>query len=113
MATSNSTERCTASASIYSGRANPAWPLSESSIQELEGIWKNLKRAASARPDAPGLGYRGCTVDCGPRGRWIAFERVVGWGKEYRADPGRQFERAVLESAPEGLIPAEVLQSLK
>lgn len=113
MATSKSTESCTASAWIYSGRPDPSWLLSESCAQELETIWKNLKRSTVAPPAPPGLGYRGCRVNCGKRGTWVAFEGIVGRGKEYRADPARRFERAVLESAPKGLIPTEVLQSVK
>jgi len=110
MGTSRSIEHCTAAASIFSGRPDPFWRLTNTALEKLENIWKKLSPSAGAPPDAPALGYRGCSVDCGRRGSWTAFGGVVARGEERRADPGRQFERAVLDSAPKGVIPAEVLR---
>ena len=113
MATSKSIERCTAAATIYSGRPDPSWHLTKALVQQLENIWKRLRPSAGALPVAPALGYRGCSVDCGPRGIWIAFAGVVSHGKENRADPEHQYERAVLNSAPKGVIPAAVLRTIE
>jgi hypothetical protein len=113
MATSRSIEHCTAAVSIFSGRPDPSWHLTNASLEKIENIWKKLSPSAGAPPAAPPLGYRGCSVDCGPRGSWIAFGGVVARGEEYRADPGRQFERTVLNSAPQGVIPAKVLRLIR
>ncbi|HXP70749.1 MAG TPA: hypothetical protein VOA88_15815 [Candidatus Dormibacteraeota bacterium] len=113
MATSKSIECCTATATIYSGRPDPSWRLTKALVQQLENIWKRLGPSAGALPVAPALGYRGCSVNCGPRGIWISFAGVVSRGKENRADPGHQFERAVLNSAPKGVIPAAVLRTIE
>jgi hypothetical protein len=113
MATSKSIEHCTATAAVYSGRSDPSWRLTKALVQQLENIWRRLSPSAGALPVAPALGYRGCSVDCGPRGIWISFAGVVSHGKEHRADPGHQFERAVLNSAPKGVIPVEVFRTLE
>lgn len=113
MATSKSIEHCTATASIFSGRPDPSWRVSKALLEQLENIWKKLRPSAKAAPVAPALGYRGCSVNCGPRGVWNAFGGVVARGEEHRADPGRQFERAVLSSSPKGMIPAEVLRLIE
>jgi hypothetical protein len=113
MGTSKSIEPCTATASIFSGRPDPSWRISKTVLEQLENIWKTLRPSAEAAPVAPALGYRGCSVDCGPRGVWNAFGGVVARGEEHRADPDRQFERAVLNSSPKGMIPAEVLRLIK
>jgi hypothetical protein len=82
-------------------------------LEQLENIWRKLRPSAQAPPVAPALGYRGCSVDCGPRCVWNAFGGVVTRGEEHRGDPGRQFERAVLNSAPKGMIPGEVLRRIE
>jgi hypothetical protein len=110
MGTSKSIEHCTATAAIFSGRPDPSWRLSKTDFEQLENIWKRLHPSAQAPPVAPALGYRGCCVDCGPRGVWNAFGGVVAHGEEHRADPRRQFERAVLNSSPKNVIPAAVLR---
>ena len=113
MGTSKSIEYCTATAAIFSGRPDPSWRLSKALLEQLENIWKKLRPSAEATPVAPALGYRGCSVDCGPRGVWNAFGGVVAHGEEHRADPRRQFERTVLNSSPKGMIPAEVLRLIE
>jgi hypothetical protein len=113
MGTSKSIEHCTATAAVFSGRPDPSWRLSKTELKQLENIWKKLRPSAHTPPVAPALGYRGCSVDCGPRGVWNAFGGVVARGEEHRADPGRQFERTVLNSSPKGMIPAEVLDLIE
>jgi hypothetical protein len=113
MGTSRSSEHCTATAAIFSGRPDPSWRLSKTVLGQIENIWNKLRPSAKALPVAPALGYRGCSVDCGPRGVWNAFGGIVVRGEEHRADPGREFERAVLNSSPKGVIPAEVLRLIE
>ena len=79
--------------------------------RRLEVIWGALTPTTDPPPAAPPLGYRGCFArDPGGR-RWDAYGgRVMltaGGATETRADPDRQFESAVLDSAPaEALSPA-------
>jgi hypothetical protein len=113
MGTSKSIEHCTATAAIFSGRPDPSWRLSKTDFVQLENIWKKLRPSAQAPLVAPALGYRGCSVDCGRRGMWNAFGGIVAHGEQHRADPGREFERTVLNSSPKGMIPAEVLRLIE
>lgn len=112
MATSNSTEKCQATAAIFSGRPDPQWRVSRSQVQQLELVWKGLLPASGAPPEPPPLGYRGCSLNCGSRGVWFAYGGVVAHGADYRADPKREFERRLLGSAPKGAIPLEVLRPI-
>jgi hypothetical protein len=112
MATSRSLKlrgECTATASIYSGRRDPQWRVPVETARRLKELWEQLERSESVLPPRPSLGYRGSALDCGARGRWFAYGGVVGSGDAYKRDPERAFERLVLESAPEGLIPPGIL----
>jgi hypothetical protein len=65
-------------------------------------------------PVSTGLGYRG-TVLRGPRDReWIAFQGIVSLktptGIEVRIDKSRELEKALLASAPAGLLPPEMVK---
>lgn len=111
MATSNST-KCFATAFVFSGRPDPSWEMKDELVARLEAIWTKSLPGAGAQADAPALGYRGCRVDCGKRGVWTAYRGVVTRGNERRADAGREFETTVLESAPRGMIPGEVLREV-
>jgi hypothetical protein len=52
------------------------------------------------------LGYRGCRLEA-PDGRvWTAFRELVSLGADGRRDGGREFERALIASAPAGILPA-------
>src|SRR5438874_581544 len=86
-------------ASLFSGRPDPAWPVTDTIARRLEEIWGELEPSAGELPAAPPLGYRGCSVR-DPQGRtWHAFGgRVVlkaGGASETRADPDRLFERTL------------------
>ena len=52
-------------------------------------------------------------MDCGARGVWKAFGGVVVRGGVHRADLGREFERAILNSSPKGVIPPVVLRLIE
>lgn len=81
--------------------------------RRLRDIWRKLDHMEIAPPPAPPLGYRGSILDCGMQGRWHAFRGAIVSGELRRADPGREFERLLLESAPSGLIPAEILREVR
>ena len=77
-------------------------------MARLEEIWAKSRPGAGAQADAPALGYRGCKVLCGEREVWNVYGGVLRRGRERRVDAGREFEQAVLRSAPRGVIPPEV-----
>jgi len=99
-----------AGASVFSGRSDPTWPISDELAQRLERLWNSLPKAESeeaAKP--PPLGYRGCFV-VSPEGRkWIAYRQAVtlqaGGRTQTRLDRRAEFESQVLSSAPEGTLP--------
>jgi hypothetical protein len=117
MATSSSTSEresaFIATALIFSGRRDPQWRLSEQTAAALTELWRQMEQAPAAAAEPPGLGYRGCTVDRDPQFRWHAYGGVVSGGDERKHDPQRRFERFILESAPAGAIPPEVLKEIR
>jgi hypothetical protein len=99
--------------SIFSGRDDPQWRVPTGTVRRLKELWRQLERSEGAPPLAPPLGYRGSTLDCGTQGRWFAYGGVVASDDAFRRDPERKFERLLLGSAPDGLIPAEILRGLR
>ena len=101
-----------ARALVYSGRPDPSWRLDEAVTARLLAIWHELLPATVApKPGGP-LGYRGVlTIEPGGT-TWLAADGVVTkrapGTTEDRADPDRRFERALLASAPPGLLPAGI-----
>jgi hypothetical protein len=111
MATSRSnSESWTAGAFVFSGRADPTWPISRDLADELVAIWETLVPTDGAVPTPPTLGYRGCFVRDPARRTWTAFHEQVTLSSESesetRRDDDRRFERTVLASAPPGTMPA-------
>jgi hypothetical protein len=99
----------TAGASVFSGRPDPVWEVKPALGVRLERIWCGLESAETEPPPLPSLGYRGCFLK-GPRGQeWFAFAGVVMLRSprrpDSRRDPAKKFERALLASAPAGLLP--------
>jgi hypothetical protein len=78
-------------------------------VRGLETLWQQLEDSRVEPPTPPPLGYRGCTLVCGSRGRWFAYGGLVSRDDVARLDPRRQFERILLKCAPKGLIPPVVL----
>jgi hypothetical protein len=116
MVTSKSGEReqpCTGSAAIYSGRRDPEWEVPDEAARRLRELWDSLEPARRAAPNAPALGYRGCTLNCPLHGRWFALSGVVSKDKEHRRDADRSFERTLLQTAPKGSLPDWVFDQLK
>ena len=109
---SSSAHEWIAGAFVFSGRTNPSWRLDEPRAAELMRIWDELRPADAARAnhdaDRP-VGYDGCYATNSAGDRWIARDAHVsqhaGTSSKHRDDPQRRFERALLRSAPEGLLP--------
>ena len=93
----------TARAAVYSGRRDPVWPVSEADAVGLVKLWERLESFQGARPKAPPLGYRGCSLESDKGERWEAFGGVVWSGEAMRADPDGVFEKSVLKTAPVAL----------
>jgi len=97
-----------ASALVFSGRPDPRWTPERTVVERLERLWKSLPPCQEIPPTAPPLGYRGSSLHDPAGRRWFAFGGVVTRGGpddvESRRDEGRVFEKAILDSAPEGLI---------
>lgn len=101
-------------ASIFSGRPDPTWKIDEREAKRLEELWSSLELFKGQLPSAPLLGYRGCFLRRVTTNReWFAYGGVVALkateGSESRHDKNREFEKAILSSAPEGTIPTSFL----
>lgn len=98
---------------LYSGRPDPVWTVSERDAASLARIWSRLLPHADQVVRPPALGYRGCCIS-GPGGEWCAYGGVVthtdAERNEARSDADREFERAVLASAPSDLLPIASLE---
>jgi len=104
---------CVASASLYSGRPDPEWPVDDARVRALKRLWRTLAPSATAPRQAPPLGYRGCALQCPAGHEWFAYNGVATYRHgnetpEHRLDAGRQFERALLDTAPPGRLPPGV-----
>jgi len=99
-------------ASMFSGRPDPTWPVSDEDARRLKGLWDSLKPYDGTTPRAPVLGYRGSFLKGSVR-EWVAYGGVVTLktteGSESRRDENRRFEALLLSLAPQGAIPSEVL----
>ena len=116
MVTSRSTEKggWTAGAQIFSGRPDPVWDVRHAVAKKLVEIWDSLPVAnEKAEPDSGHLGYRGCFLRDAAQQEWQAFGGVVSLRTksrvEVRADRVRKFERALIASAPKGVLPEGLL----
>jgi hypothetical protein len=118
MATSKSSkelEKWIAGASVFSGRPDPTWQVTETVAQTLLNMWNWLEPSTREWPSAPSLGYRGCFLRCTTDKEWFAYGGVVtlktSEGYDFRRDKGRRFEKALLASAPDGLFPAPYIKN--
>lgn len=85
--------------------------------RSLESIWSSLVPAGEAPGLRSILGYRGCWLR-DPEGRlWLAHDGIVVLEedrngvrrREGRRDGPRDFERALLATAPAGLLPLDLV----
>lgn len=115
MGTSNLYKKWVGGAAIFSGRADPVWPVAQDVAEELEALWTKLEHYSGSPSPPSVLGYRGSFLK-GPRNRtWFAHRGVVTLNEngvnESRLDEDRLFEKTILASAPEGVLPASFLDS--
>jgi hypothetical protein len=108
----------TARAQIFSGRPNPQWRLEAREAESLVEKWRSLPPFKGDLPKPPILGYQGCSLQDVPGNReWYAFGGVVSQetmqGVDRRLDDRGLFERRLLASAPEGLLPDSLRNSLR
>lgn len=104
---------CVASASLYAGRPDPEWPVDAARVEALKRIWGALPPGKNPPPQAPALGYRGCTLRCPSGHAWSAYGGVATYlhgdaPPEHRLDLERRFEHALLDTAPPRTIPPGV-----
>lgn len=113
MATSKSPESkdWIAGVYLYSGRRDPTWPASKSLVSKLQELWETLPPSPE-NPVPSGLGYRGAFLRASNNREWLAFRGIVSLtapsGSESRKDPNHQFERSLLNSAPNGILPPDL-----
>lgn len=105
-----------AGAFLYSGRPDPRWCVSAEHVDGLIACWNDLLTSETWSEPPSRLGYRGCWLEAPDGRRWIAHDRMVALfapheregsrsarqPTEVRLDARRQFERAVLATAPGG-----------
>jgi hypothetical protein len=98
-----------AGASVFSGRPDPTWPISDELGVRLETLWGSLPTSQAQQPEPRPLGYRGCFVNSPDGRRWMAYRQSVtleAAGRiERRRDNNRNFESTLLASAPDGVLP--------
>jgi hypothetical protein len=103
----------TAGVSVFSGRPDPTWSLSDVVGSKLEQLFETLESYEGPAISAPPLGYRGAFLRDDSGHQWLAYRETVTLTEpnrsEVRRDKGRQFERAIVDSAPQGLIPPALL----
>lgn len=97
---------------VFSGRPDPTWEPNPGVVAALLATWEQLEPAHGVPPAPPPLGYGGSFLR-DPDGReWSAYAGMVTLRDDsrsvWRGDPDRQFERALLASAPPGLLPTDL-----
>jgi hypothetical protein len=100
-------------ASIYSGRPDPTWEVSQADAERLRKLWASMASRREPGPSAPPLGYRGSFLQDSKQNRWFAYGGVVtltsNESSESRQDEDRRFEALLLSTAPPELIPPQML----
>jgi hypothetical protein len=109
MGTSKSREKWIAGALLFSGRRDPEWELSPEIVRDLQKLWDAMPLSSKAPPTISRLGYRGMFLRGPGSLQWIAYEGIA-WqqtatGLEVRTDKRREFEKRLVGSAPEGVLP--------
>ena len=103
----------TAGVSVFSGRPDPTWSVSEEVGSKLQILFDDLDRYEGPAVSAPPLGYRGAFLRDDEGHEWFAYRGVVTLNgpqsSEARQDPDREFERALIASTPQGLIPPSLI----
>jgi hypothetical protein len=100
---------------VFSGRPDPTWPVGADDVSDLLARWDRLPRLPGPAVEPPPLGYRGGLLRAPDSRTWWAFGGAVRLGPgeaadartlaDARADPGRNFERRLLATAPPNTVP--------
>jgi hypothetical protein len=101
-----------AGARLYSGRVDPSWSVEATRARAIVALFRTLQPSTRVHPDAGGIGYRGCWLRAPDGAAWVvanglAAERAPR-RDEVRSDAQRAFERAILDTAPDGVLPPGV-----
>lgn len=108
------TEEWVAGAFVFSGRRDPTWTVDKKTVKQLEKIWDSLESLKEKTLSAPSLGYRGCFLRSIDNREWFVYNEVVtlkiGDSSKSRFDKNRMFEKLLLKSAPEGLLPPQFFE---
>jgi hypothetical protein len=103
----------TGTAFVFSGQRDPVWEVSKETTKRLEALWETFELLAGSKPYAPPLGYKGCALRHGTDLEYTAYGGVVTRKMknefESRRDKGRSFEKLLLQSAPEGVFPKDLM----
>jgi hypothetical protein len=103
-----------AGVSVFSGRPDPTWSISEEAGSKLLKLYDDLASYEGRPVSAPPLGYRGAFLRDDAGHEWFAYRGVVTLtsphNSEVRTDPNRDFERELVASAPQELIPPALLK---
>jgi hypothetical protein len=113
MGISNSDKLWTAGALLFSGRPNPVWQLAPELARDLIRLWSRLPPLLTQRSSSrPRLGYSGCFLRSNEGEQWQAFGTSVTRThlslSETRFDQEKRFEKTLLSSAPDDLLPESV-----
>ncbi|WP_156132316.1 hypothetical protein [Paraburkholderia terrae] len=102
-----------ATAQVFSGRPNPEWVVSREKAEELEHLWVKMPLSLDDVAHPGALGYTGSVLAASDGRRYFASNGVVTFDHEgtteRRLDLGREFERLLVSSAPEALLPESLL----
>jgi hypothetical protein len=101
---------------VFSGRPDPTWPVSREAAKRLVVLVHRLPPIDRAGAPRSVLGYRGCWLRAPDGEHWCAFDGIVvqerGAGSQRvitgRRDAERSVERAILATAPPGVLPGEI-----
>lgn len=98
---------------LFSGRPDPEWQVDETSGQKLEKLWNEFEPYSGDLPLAPPLGYRGCSLRYGSDVEYISFggyvTRNAGGQSASRQDVCKRFEGLLLSTAPDDLVPGDLV----
>lgn len=96
-----------AGATYSPGRPDKTWEVGEKVVRAIFAAWKNLTPYNAGPPSAPKSGYAGCFFRYSREVEFFIYSGVATLmtptHSESRADPDRQAERLLIESAPDGV----------
>jgi len=90
--------------------SQPVWKLEKTRVSKLLDIWKSLKTTLDSPYKKPAyIGYQGTYLKSSDNSEWHIFNNTVTRHSnntlETRIDRNRYFEKTILKSAPNGVLP--------